>query len=413
MKKFNKIGLFSLLFSTILMLSITSCEKDDDVTPDNNGQEVESAILHLYDKNSPSGERVFYMEVSEKLPSSLDVSKAVEIGANSTAFSVGEHPFTWNGNAKTITKWNVNKNTLEMAPTALMSLAGTGVKNPRHITKSLQEAYVLDLKEGVLVEWNPNTMEIIQNHQIETPQVDENKFWSWNLRSQLVNDKYIISIGMEQKACCTFEETGGSLVAIFDPETKSVTYDQDNRLLSDYGYFVPSTSGEFYLQPNRGNSFVEPYFNGVPNDFSPFNILKLSSDGSIDPNFSFDLSSALPIEMFMNAAFVDDNKMVLSYVDTSSLDWPQSFDDVYNSDYYTAKTVAVDMVTGEETAIPELSKYDYVDPVQFDDGDLYIVGGIYGDIFTVDLIKVNSVNDFSVILTNKGGGLARYIGKLW
>ncbi|MGD1889690.1 MAG: hypothetical protein ACFB15_03670, partial [Cyclobacteriaceae bacterium] len=96
-------------------------DDNNTVTLDpNDGQEAASAYFFGYRDFTPQGS-VYYIEVQEEIGSGTNTSSAVEIGLNAYVTSYGEHPYSFNGSAGTVTKWDVDKTALELYTSDILS----------------------------------------------------------------------------------------------------------------------------------------------------------------------------------------------------------------------------------------------------------------------------------------------------
>lgn len=416
------------VFSAIITFGVlmNACNSDDNgnTNPD-EGEPTEvaakSAWLYGFRLETPEG-RVYYMSAHEEIPKEANASEAVELGFNARIYSYGEHPYTWNGDAATITKWNVDKTTLNLSQNSIVSFANTslsGANLAEPIFLSESQAFYSDLTEGVIVEWNPTTMEITKVLNVDplpTPLLDGMDYSEWT--KYLSNGKIIIPIRLSSPDnCCEYpEKEVGAMVAVFDPSIGTVEYHQDNRLISCYYRLLPDVSnGAIYIQPNRDNSFITPYFDVDSSELpSPFALLKLNADGSFDPDFFIDLGEIVPMSYYGVAAFVSNNKLVFNYIDDSH-EWPSSYDDANSSiSGLVNPSVIVDLETKEVKPFTAFSEYGGVNPLSTVDGVNYYWGYSYwSNGYDEDhIIAQNSAEDFTVVSSITGGGF-QAINKLW
>ncbi len=178
------------------------------------------------------------MEVNENIPDETNVSNAVELGFGSRILSFGEHPYSWNDNAGTITKWNVDRATLEFSVDGIISFASNGISGNIGLTivfVSETEGYVQDIFEGVIVEFNPSLMEITQVINFDLPPITDptNGFY-------FINDpvfipetqKILYGISYFPTGCCEYDGPNGLIVGVFDTRSKTMEYKQDDRLVA-------------------------------------------------------------------------------------------------------------------------------------------------------------------------------------
>ncbi|MEQ8472586.1 MAG: hypothetical protein RIC35_15450 [Marinoscillum sp.] len=408
----------TMLFIGMISISITSCNDDEgDTNPD--GEEVETAWVIGYRVETPQG-RVYYLEAHENLPSATNTSEAVELGLNSRIYSYGENPYTWNGDAATITKWEVNKSTLALSPVGIISFASTGVTGniaePAFVSET--QAFTTSLAEGVVVEWNPTTMQITEVHEVDAfPIPEAYDGLLFEFRKEVTEDGKII-IPIETNAfpvCCTYPvDAAGARTAIFDPVTATVTYQLDNRLLgSDNSHFTDPVTGIRYCAPVYGNSFVPPYFDNAESLPSAHSLLRVNDDGTFDASYEYNLEDVLDIEFYGGTSFIYNNKVVISYVG-DDYTWG-SFDERFNVfSLGNFKSAVIDMETNEVSSFDALSDYD----------GAYSVGTIGDQTFLravardtegnqiTYILEQNAIDSYTEITEHIGGNIEHF-NKLW
>ncbi|MEM1260088.1 MAG: hypothetical protein AAGH81_16280 [Bacteroidota bacterium] len=324
---------------------------EDDTPP---VEEFESGWLIGYRTRTPQG-LIWYMEVNEELPNETDQANAVELGFNSQIFTTGDGVWTWNGDASTITRWEVDRTNLEFSVNGLLSIAASGIsgRNAPNLFFSETRAFISQLAEGTVVEWNPSTMEIIQIHNVD-PLPDLGTTFGFYTEQTLYptsDGKIMMPIVFSTPVnCCDTSELPdppGAMLAIFDPESGTVVYNRDERMIANHSTLMPDpTDGSFYMVPNFSGSYWDPYFDltGQP---VPYGVLRINPDGSFDPDFFVDLTDFVDITFLRSQFFVFDQKFVLSYLDEADYEHPDSYDDRFGSFGLTAELIIVDLVTGE------------------------------------------------------------------
>lgn len=411
----------AILLTGVVSIGIISCSDDDPSVTDTDPVEVESAWVLAYRSETPQG-RVYYMEVNETIPSESNVSNAVELGLNNRIYSFGENPLTWNGDAGTITRWNVDRTNLDLSVDAILSFASNGVTGNIGAPIFLSEtrAFMQNLAEGVIVEWNPTTMEITTVYNVsDFPEVPggTGQYIPGGFTSGITSGgKIIYPIEYRLSTCCEYVAPQAAIVGVFDPETGTLEYKQDGRSLTSNS-LVQNQQGDNYISPSAFNSFVETYYNVDPQNLpGPYTILKVDDNGNFDPNFSFDLKSVLPIEIATGFNVIFEDKIVLSYVDSNEYQLPDEFDQrfaVFGA--ATFNSVAVDLETGEVLPFDAFDGYNYSGFPATTDGDLYIVAGITagpGGAEESFFLRQNGFNDFTVVSSHVGGTM-QHIGRLW
>lgn len=398
---------------------IFSCSNDDNNARNPNLVEAESAWMIGYRSDTPQG-RIYYMEVGENIPSETNVSNAVELGLNARIYSFGDSPFTWNGDAGTITKWEVDRTTLELSVEGLVSFASIGITGNRTepIFVSETEAYMENLQEGVVVQWNPSTMEITDVFNVVVPPELPNGTGQYLVSAFVTydsnNNNIIYSLDYLPSSCCEYLGPDGVVIGVFNTETKSLEYKLDNRLISSR-VNIQNEEGDIYIAPAVGSVYMEEYFNANGSDLSGgLTVLRLNANGDFDPNFSFDLRSVLPVEVANGFSVIFNDKIVFSYVDSNETQLPDSYDDrsaIFQADFIS---VAVDLETGEVLPFDAFDGFNYSAFTHTTDGIKYIVGGTFGGDQPEEssILRQNGFNDFTVVSSHVGGSMLR-VGRLW
>ncbi|MEM0940421.1 MAG: hypothetical protein AAF600_14400 [Bacteroidota bacterium] len=305
-----------LPFITLLSLSLISCQNDDKAV--NSETEAESAFVLGYINATPEGE-IYYMSVHKEIPSELDISQAVEVGLDVELRALGENVYTFNPGASTITKWEVNKTTLEMQVVRVLSYASTGISfGLSNIFSSETESYLSDLEEGLVMEWNPTTMSITEVYDVgshrfallENVRTRQNRGFS-------LNGNPAWPIKWQYNQCC--EHTNpepGALIGVFDVISKTFNYYSDNRILSADNQHGEDENGNIYVPAARDDAFHKEYWNlGADSNLVNKGILKVNSDGQFDPNFLIDLDEVFndKITMFGGIVSIYENQFLINY----------------------------------------------------------------------------------------------------
>lgn len=418
-KTSRKWAWLTMLLIGMLTVGITSCDEDDtsNVTPDpDNGQEVESAWLYGFNQNTPSG-FVNYLAVYEDHPSKVDVKNAVEIGASNAGlvFSYEENPYTWNGDASTITKWSIDKTTLEINVSGLMSLATYGISNFEPFFVSQNEAYAFDLAEGIIVKWNPSEMEVLEEINVDPiPTVSNNTAFLGMMKGSELNGLYVVPISYDPGECCDWESIGGAMVAVFDPASKSLKYYSDERSMST-DWIVKGDDGNIYVLSNWTSAFVHKYYDVDPNDLEPANtILRLNQDGTFDENFELNLDTVIgEITMSENTVGIVDGKIGLNYYyrESGLSDFENRWD--IWEDPANTKYSIVDLQTKEVSSFNgfEGLNLNGAWPVNNVEGRTYLGGGHNGwqDSY---ILRQNSINNYEIVTSVDNGAIFTF-NKLW
>ena len=419
------IKIFGLLL--FIGLFFTACS-DDDPAPNSDpdtqadpdpDSELESAWLTGFRIETPQG-RLWYMNVSEEVPENYDISESIELGLNQTVYSFGENPFVFDGNAKTITKWDVDKTDLSAEPSGILSLVSSGYNRTFAVPAFVSEtrAFVSNLQEGLMIEWNPTDMSITQVYQVEPLVSKHDNAQAFDAFNYVWNNKIFIPIAqIAPSICCEINaDNMETVVAVFDLGTNTLEYVTDERMMATVIRVPRDENGRLYIAPEQENSYIQKYFNYDINEApSPHTILRMNEDGSFDEDFAFDLDDVLDIEVFNELAFVFDNKAVINYIDSSDGQLPPAYDDrreIFSGT--SARTVAVDLVTGEVTPFDVLDKYDFVIYYNTIDGKDYYINFSYDTEGTETsyIVRQDGFESYTE-LSSYENAAAQWVDKLW
>ncbi|MEM6842290.1 MAG: hypothetical protein AAF632_08685 [Bacteroidota bacterium] len=412
-----------ILLIGILLVGTTSCDNDDDdntVTPDpEEPAEVASAWVTGFFVGTPQG-RIWYMNVSEEIPNEFNASEAVELGLSKSVISYGEHAYVYDLDGKTVTKWAVDRSDLSLSPVGIMSLAATGFNTTSFYPAFISEtqAFMTNLTEGLIIEWNPSDMTVTQTYEVEPLISIHPGGRVIEFQNYVKDGKIFMPIGQDgPELCCSINTSEmGATVAVFDVNSKTLQYEKDDRLMATVFRFITDENGDFYVQPIDENSWITEYFDFDPNDApSPHTVLKFNNDGTFDPNFELNLDDYLDIEVYAEAVLVADNKIVLNYYDSADDQLDPSYEDSRAIFGRTnARTVAVDLTSGEVTEFTALSQYDFVILNNRIDGVNYYIAFSTGEsaFDTSHILRQNSVNDYTQLGIYSGTAI-QWVGKLW
>ncbi|MEM8939019.1 MAG: hypothetical protein AAGC64_06715 [Bacteroidota bacterium] len=410
-------------WTTMLLAATTvgmfSCsDSENDVTPE---EEVETAQLVAFNKNTPNG-TIYYMAAYERLPDRLDASQAVELGTEVRTDAFGEHAFTFNPNAGTITKWEFNKVTLEPRPIGILSIASVGFSGNINTKAFVSEtqAYVFNLNEGTAVKWNPQSMEITEKITFQAnplvgvhPNSQTDEWAVFTDNAYVKGENIIIPIAFSlSRVCCDVQQPGAN-IAVFNINDNTIKYNQDQRSFANGGRFIFDENENMYVLPERYNPFVNAFYG--QNKTNLFTYLKIDDNGGIDPNFGFKLDEALPdITMEWDPMFVRDNKLVTSYFDNTAFRFT-SWDTRYDIFSKEGRTVAIDLDTKTvepfDGYINEGYPTGYV--VATIDGVNYHSGIVNSNgVWSASLQRENSFGNHTDLTFNEGGYIRTY-AKLW
>lgn len=267
-------------------------------------------------------------------------------------------------------------------------------------------AFISDLSEGKIVEFNPETMEITKTHNVPIITRPAN-FGAYTV-GNLYKGKIIFPIQWLANACCDYSTPLKATIGIFDPATGILTYDTDERTIGLAPKVYIDGNNAYLVPPSGQNDIIKYHYGALAN---PHIVLKLNNDGTIDDSYAKDLSVGLSnVTYFRTSTFVSQNKYFFTYSDS---EFPKSFDDRYNSGEMEFHSVSYDLITNETNSLTFDDKYYIAYTLANIDGVNYF-RGVYlaGDTNDTDLFVQNSLEDFKAISTIKGGTFS-YLAKLW
>ncbi|MEM6845384.1 MAG: hypothetical protein AAF632_24440 [Bacteroidota bacterium] len=403
----------TILLIGMLTVGITSCNDDDDMNDVNpDGNEKENGWFVHFEMDSPS-DRIHYMGVYNEIPEKMNPSNAVEIGIGASSMTYGDNVYTVNSSANTITKWEVDRVSLEFSPVGILSIASAGFSNFNEpVILSENQAFMIDLEEGSIVEWNPTTMEIIESYNVTpNPLIDyEEGSWTQTNTFYPSNGKIFMPVRFGvTDFCCDFSYPGGMMVGVLDPAAKTMEYVTDSRSFAAHVGFVENERGEMFQTPSIYNQITNDYFNH--NDPGFFTILKFNADGTYDPNFELKLDEILPIKMLRDISFISGDKIVLAYMDTTKA--TLSWDDRWDFRHGETIKVVIDMNTLEVTPFAGFEGYDSGGAFRVINGENYH-GAIkfVNDQWHSTVFLENSFGNYTEV-SNIDGGLYNNLDKLW
>ncbi|MEM9830322.1 MAG: hypothetical protein AAF944_06770 [Bacteroidota bacterium] len=421
----------TMLLIGILTVGTISCSEEDDDNggPVDPGTEVESAWMTSYRVGTPNGD-IVYLDVSEEIPESFDLSRGIELGLGKSVSSFGEHPYVYDANAKTITKWAVDRSDLSLSVEGILSLAAIGFDpeafvSPAYISET--RAYVADVGEGLVVDWNPEDMTITEVYQVEAiASLQPNPTLFGPEFNYVSNEKIFYPIrDWGPSVCCEFNTNGlGAIVGVFDTRTNTMTYERDSRILASWNFMPQDENGDFLLSSIEPSAFVPKYFDVDPSTLPSFTtMLKFNADGTFDPNFAFDLKEVLDIYAMGSPIAFGNNKAIFTYYDIADGGLPESFDDRFQHRQGGVRVVSVDFNTREASDFTGLAKYSvFVQPVTKIEGAIYHLAGSTDNNgnFVSHYIRQDAFDQFTELGSygTDGSGdesfvLVSQLGKLW
>lgn len=273
---------------------------------------------------------------------------------------------------------------------------------------SATSAFINDLIEGVIVEFNPATMEITKTYDVTSLEVPSN-FGAFN-NAYAYNGKVVFPIRWQPVTCCDYPNPLYATVAVFDPATEILTYSEDERSLAINSILYADGNSSVYLLPNSYNASINHFYSANQKAFSVF---KLKADGSIDNTYEVDLTVGLPdMKLYNSSSFVYQDVAVFTY---SENEFTESFANrTATQNAMTFKAVSYNLNTNEVKPFTAFAPYARgVNRKAVIDGKGYFVAyNPSANTLDTDLLVQNGLDDFTVIAAIKGGDFP-YIEKLW
>ncbi|MEM6738292.1 MAG: hypothetical protein AAF620_19710 [Bacteroidota bacterium] len=417
-KTSRKWAWMTMLLIGVTSVGITSCSEDDNseiTTVDE--VEAESAFLQVYQNSTPGG-RITYIRVTETIPEIADITQSIELGTEITIKTFGGQIFAVNPDASTITKWVVDKSSLELSVASVLSFASSGISSTRSLTfASETQAFLFDVVEGVLLELNPESMEITKTHDIGSalPGGSDGMRIGVNEGFLLNSGKVVWSVSyVADNGCCInpIPENVPS-VGVFDPTTDQFTYKYDDRLYGG-GSASVNDNGTVYISPNAYIAMNYHYFNilGEPRYYT----LRLDDNGDFDTSFEFELTEVIDIDYGGYLVAKNGDEILVDYYDID--EWAEAWDDRWNwwGNSLYDKASVINLETKEVAPFTGFDNYsnggNFINNI---DGVNYFGG--YNWIDNVgwesDLLKQESFESFTVVTKGSAGVSIGDFVKLW
>jgi hypothetical protein len=235
--------------------------------------------------------RFIYMGAFAEVPTSEPSrDRMAELAGSWQLTAYGGRAFAWEQETGQMTSWSIDGD-LSLRRGATMSLGQLGLAGWRyHAFVSPTRAYALGLELGVVVVWNPETMEIVDELRFDAPP-DFDDMDAYPL-SVFVRDGKIVAplygdnfeaqrIGKRQ------------VVGVIDTATDAVSFLYDDRCLpSGLGHMTPE--GDLYLDPYQSGTYYDAYAiePGLP---PPCSLRIRAGEERIDPDYVLDYSSLLGV----------------------------------------------------------------------------------------------------------------------
>ncbi|MEX2564350.1 MAG: hypothetical protein WD431_00225 [Cyclobacteriaceae bacterium] len=348
MKYLKKKGFTTLLFSAILMVTITSCDLDDDnnVNPNNNEDPLYGFLAAV---NDPDGRVNFLHTTTELGPdNSFDRETALELPGYSRFWAREQSKEFLIGQSEdmTITKWRINDDG-EFEKGEIVSLQGEGVTwiGQRGAFVSDTEFYYIDNTQGQIIVINTEEMVIDRIIQLP-PQLGEEYegLYSVGLNGAypVANGKLYITVTWSDYESITKDATG---VAIVDLNSDQVTYAEDDRLA---GGLLPvlTENGDLYIS----SGWITNYGQQLRKDGVKGGMLRIKAgETDFDPDFfiKFDKVGQDIVPSPVN------NKAYIRVLDEGIMPWSG---DKVAGDYFDNhwQVALIDLPTGDIEIVDEI-----------------------------------------------------------
>ncbi len=400
-------SIYYLLFLAVLF-SLVSCGDDDTNPPSGDPPSTDndfSAVVAALRVSTPSG-RIQYMGAYETLPKELDFKDMVELGTAVTVYAYGKHPYVYSGTASTLTKYDVSS-TYEISVSDELNLTSTGLSGnfgPPAFTSETR-AFFFALSEGKIIEFNPETMSITETIDVAPLALSDNPEINTTTFSSYVTDagKILLPIAANPSDFDKFPQFGQ--VAVFDIDTKTVSYVSDTRMSMGYDTFAEGNDGSFYYRPARNTARAEDY-SSITGHPTTGGLLKVNNDGTFDPDFFLDLKEILNAHSANIVPYVYDGKALVQYMDASHV--PPSDPAMWFRS--PTKFALLDLETKEFEAFTAFEELGTVYTVGEIDGEVYY-GNFGASSGKYSVLRQNGAKDFEIVSEPMGGSCG-YIGQL-
>ncbi|MEM9392197.1 MAG: hypothetical protein AAGA02_17090, partial [Bacteroidota bacterium] len=329
----------------------------------------------------------------------------------------------WNDDAGTLTKWNIDRTTLEFSVEGIISFASLGISgniglNIRFVSET--KAYVPFIEEGLIAEFNPSIMEITEVINVDLPFSPPSNGFNGTNEPVFIPETELIIFGISYfpTGCCEYDGPNAFGIVVLDTRTNTIEFKQDDRLLSAES-LIQGEDGFVYVNPGIGNSLAVEYMDNLPSGTSTEpNILRIDENGNFDPDFSFNLQSVLPTQ-FGRAFEVPSsgNRIPFIYADSAISKFAESWNDRFtifdNFDEWPVSTV--NYVTGEVTPFSDFDQYQYIGFPHTTNGVNYAVIGTFdpdAETGVSNIVRIESGFNLTLLTEHPNGAMQR-LAQLW
>ena len=292
MRKIN--NLLNLVIASVLFV-LSGCSDDDTETqPEDPIAALNGIAVTAYVSSGESFPS--YLGVFEELPTGeLPFSQMIEFGTFVETDVFEGNIYVYNWDAASFSKYEVADD-LSLSQEGSFSFVNRGITaylSPT-VIYSEDRAFIFDLTNGKLLEWNPSTMTITSESNFETFGSGEQSV-VYNYHA-VYGDKIILP--MQDRPFDDGLINPERTVALFDVASGSMQYFTDNRVHSAY-QFVMNDDGMAYFTSTRDDIFLRDFGDDANKEIDNYNTL-IRFDvnaGQFDPNFEVDLSEVLDGEV--------------------------------------------------------------------------------------------------------------------
>ncbi|MEM1044367.1 MAG: hypothetical protein AAGI91_17295 [Bacteroidota bacterium] len=401
----------------LLALTVAACDSAEVAPPP--VAEFESAVVFNYRLQDPDG-YVNFVGVYEDVPTELDLSTMIEAGGDgSSVISLGDEIFVYDG-VSTYTKFTVDRTDLSLtADDRVIDLSRAGVTgeigNPVFVGDN--EVYLIDSANGVIVEIDPEAMEIVETINFP-PTVAEG--WtpftgsgaSFSTFHHYVTAENLVIAVVASFDTADWTQPYATTLMVFDPATNQVTFNSDDRVPSSYSQLIEMPDGSFFLDPYWSTSIAETYGNHDSAEIPSGNVmLRILPDGTFDPNFEIDLGETAGFDYVRDVPFVLGDEAVVNHYPAGTAapdDWIGIFS-------IPTVATAVNLQTGATRPFTALDGYTAWGPLGKVGNTEYFFAYPPDSITDEDnfeVLRQNGLTSYTTVIETPGGDV-RWLAQLW
>ncbi|MDX2089136.1 MAG: hypothetical protein SFX73_14860 [Kofleriaceae bacterium] len=316
------------------LLALSACG-DDAATqaPDGGGERPGEAILVAERFTTPDG-RAMYLGAFPGMPSTtVDIAQLTELGSDGDVFACGDDAFFFDAEALAITKYSVGDD-LQLTKGTTIQVGQEGITGwtGAHVCASPTRAFIFEGAGGRVVEWNPETMVIVDAFDLPRPNVPAEQ------DVQFFEPYHAGDLAYFPVEAVNWDtlDSSTAILATFDLRDKTMTYSYDARCGSGLSGHLAS-DGTFYRYQGY-HAFFERYApaSTLPEDC----VLKVPAGGK-----QLDATYMRPVGPTHNMFAIDDTTAVALLVDPAAT-WPGDGEDPWAWWDLPVVPTKVDLETG-------------------------------------------------------------------